>query len=640
MIFKKRFGIFFYLLVMIVMLFLGVDVCKAQDSYIESSIVDGKDEITLIVSIKEGTDIYGFLGNFNYDQEKLVLNSCDSDNFDITLENGMLLAESIKGYNNTTLVTCDFSIVKSGSIEPLSITDITLSNKEMVLNNEDIVMNISNQMDVEVIEPSVDTEITNPPTGVNVVLIVIVIVIILALVLLFFVNKKYKLFLFIVTLGVVLYPISIWAVDANLDVTRDEISEIRDILLKRSLDNSNNKYDYDKDNKLTINDLIVSLIEFNTPNISYNSEEVKGTGSYYTSASRVIKVDSESEIKTILYCVTTSGECTPNKQYEYNNDNLVKIGFTDNAKSQKICISVENELGFERTLCDSKSYNVDSKVPVITVKNKSVSIESGTDYDAKTNVAATYGVGGGSISCDTKLNVGTNTAKCVATGNNGLTASASFEIVVTEPERGTALDIDIEYGVTDSGGRCGTGSGDYCAAVATVKYARETVKYYVGYQNNSNLLSGSCRSHAFISVVNAIKGTKYSTLDLQNYIETINGTGVLKAKEIDKAIEYYSLDAKAYHSETSIEECSKLIKDALDNGKPVMIFVAHDKCSDLAGTHHALLLLGYDNDGNVIFVDSVPYSKSAEKRDVDELAACISGDNVSDNYFRMIIFNP
>lgn len=223
-------------------------------------------------------------------------------------------------------------------------------------------------------------------------------------------------------------------------------------------------------------------------------------------------------------------------------------------------------------------------------------------------------------------------------GNSGFNVSNGTTSSVGKG-KGKVLDVDIKYNVKDKKGRCGKGSGDYCAAVATVKYATDTVKYYVGYQNNSGLLIGSCRSHAFMSVVNAIKGTTYSTLDLQKYLYSTGDKGVIKAKGFPKAIKKYGINATVYHSELSKEKAAKLMKEALDNGQPVMIFVANSLCSDIAGSHHALLVLGYDDNGNAIFVDSVPYSKNAKKRTLKELSQCISGNSISDGYYRMIIFS-
>ena len=113
----------------------------------------------------------------------------------------------------------------------------------------------------------------------------------------------------------------------------------------------------------------------------------------------------------------------------------------------------------------------------------------------------------------------------ISGGSSGMMVSSS-----NNGGKGKATAIQIKYHLKDSKGRCGKGSGDYCAAVATVNYPSGTVKYYIGYQNNSQIIGGSCRSHTFMAVVNAVKGTTYSTLDLQKYLQSQFGSGVLKAK--------------------------------------------------------------------------------------------------------------
>ena len=206
---------------------------------------------------------------------------------------------------------------------------------------------------------------------------------------------------------------------------------------------------------------------------------------------------------------------------------------------------------------------------------------------------------------------------------------------------GAAKRIRIKYNVKDSKGRCGKGKNDRCSQVATVEYADRTVVYYMGYQNNSNLLGGSCRAHAFTCAMNAVNDTYYSTLDLQNYMKSIDGKGVFRGKKkFNSAINHFGVNAKAYFEETSIKESYFLAKQALANGQPVIIFVAHDKCSDLAGSHHALLLLGYDNSGNVVFIDSCGRYGSAKKRNLEQLIlGCMSGDHTAHNYMRMVIFS-
>ena len=205
---------------------------------------------------------------------------------------------------------------------------------------------------------------------------------------------------------------------------------------------------------------------------------------------------------------------------------------------------------------------------------------------------------------------------------------------------GRAQKIKIQYNVKDSSGRCGTGSGDRCAEIATVEYPTRTVKYYMGYQNNSGLLGGSCRSHAFTCGMNAVNNTNYSTLDLQKYLYSTGDQGVLKGRaRFEKVISHFDVNATAYFEETSISESIRLAGEALDNGQPVIIFVASSKCSDLASSHHALLLLGYDENGDVVFLDSCARYPSAKKRNLEELGKCMSGDSIAKNWMRMVIFS-
>ena len=113
----------------------------------------------------------------------------------------------------------------------------------------------------------------------------------------------------------------------------------------------------------------------------------------------------------------------------------------------------------------------------------------------------------------------------------------------------------------------------------------------------------------------------------------------MASKSIGIAVNHYGLSnlAKVYQTDDiSKEDATKLMKEALDNGQPVMIFVAHDLCSDLAGSHHALLVLGYDDDNTVIYQDSGNRLINARKRTVEEMGKCITDIR---GYYRMIIFS-
>ncbi len=224
-----------------------------------------------------------------------------------------------------------------------------------------------------------------------------------------------------------------------------------------------------------------------------------------------------------------------------------------------------------------------------------------------------------------------------------ITVEKAIESMESDSSKGMGAvkKVTIKYNQKDPEGRCGKGKNDYCSAIATVKYEKGTVKYYMGYQYNSGLLDGSCRAHALTSAINAIKNTKMSTLDLQNYMYKLTpNSGVLVGNKIDKAISHYGIKATVFHSELTQEKAANIIKEAVKNGQPVMVFVQHSKCPDLAGTHHAYLILDIDDDGHVVMIDSCNYPRNAsyKKRTPSELAKCLSKDDIADSYYRLILF--
>ena len=242
-----------------------------------------------------------------------------------------------------------------------------------------------------------------------------------------------------------------------------------------------------------------------------------------------------------------------------------------------------------------------------------------------------------------------------ATTTNGLSASVKVTVsgaadntaskyCTAETGRGLCkpTGIKLKPNVTDSRGRCGTAAGDYCAALAKVTYPKATIEFYIGSQANSDLNSGSSGAHAFMAAHNATSGTNYSTIDIQNHLKQkglYNGT--LRAKNgYSETIKHFKAKAKAYFGDTSVKESKRLAKIALDNGQPVIMFVSHSQCPNLAGSHHALLLLGYDSKNNVQFIDSAGHSASQSgKYTLDKLFdTCMSSKSVRDSWMGMQIF--
>lgn len=208
--------------------------------------------------------------------------------------------------------------------------------------------------------------------------------------------------------------------------------------------------------------------------------------------------------------------------------------------------------------------------------------------------------------------------------------------VLAKPEK-----IEIKYNVNDPEGRCGNPAKNNCAEVATVTYSSKTVTYYMQKQEDAEglIIDGSCRSHALMSVINAIKDTKYSTLDMQNLLKKYAPyDGRLMASNINEALEYFDVEATVYHSDTSKAKTISLINNAFKNDLPAILFV-HSNCSDLASSNHALVLLGTDDDGNVVFIDSSTRYPNAKKRTISQLVnGCFVGKSVGDNYFTLVAF--
>ncbi len=203
--------------------------------------------------------------------------------------------------------------------------------------------------------------------------------------------------------------------------------------------------------------------------------------------------------------------------------------------------------------------------------------------------------------------------------------------------------IKITYNANDPEGRCGNPKKNNCMAIAKVTYDNNEEKvFYMPKQYDAEglIIEGSCRSHALISACNALKDSKYSTLDLQNLLKKYSPyDGRLMASNIDNAFEFFDVKAHAYHSDINNSKIISLIFQAFENNQPAILFV-NRRCSDLANTNHALLLLGVDDDNNAIFIDSSGYSKNAKKRTISELVNnCYVYKGTADHYFSLVTFN-
>ena len=208
-----------------------------------------------------------------------------------------------------------------------------------------------------------------------------------------------------------------------------------------------------------------------------------------------------------------------------------------------------------------------------------------------------------------------------------------------------ASSVSIKYNVKDSGGRCG---GSKCASIATVKYANgKTINYYMGAQAQKGVeASRSCRINAFMDATNAVTNGKISSYQLYKFLKSKGykaAAANLNSDTFSLAANKYGVSNKIriYHSELDNNSAATVIKKALDNGQPVMVFVANSKCSDLASNYHALLLLGYDSNGKVVFQDSGNKAtmKGYKERTVAEMSKCLVPDSIARTYYKVIVFS-
>ncbi len=210
---------------------------------------------------------------------------------------------------------------------------------------------------------------------------------------------------------------------------------------------------------------------------------------------------------------------------------------------------------------------------------------------------------------------------------------------------GVISNIEIKKNVKmPDSGLCGRESSDSCTEVATVTYTNGgTVTYYMEDHNNANLDSGTCRANAFMAAVNAINNTQYSVADLQDLMTSNFDDIVIRNPErFGVAISHYNVNATLHFADLSDSEAMQLVRNNLNQGKPAIIFVDSDKCGDLAQSHHALLLIGYENNdpnGPVIFLDSCQRYYTARKRSLDELTYCLSPPGIQKYWQGTIIFN-
>jgi len=176
-------------------------------------------------------------------------------------------------------------------------------------------------------------------------------------------------------------------------------------------------------------------------NITLGSKDVtvtctaKGTNGF--SATTTFKTDKVTP--TITPIQKTLG-LEPNKNYDFKNN--VKYTFGPSGGKVTCNPSNNNVLGNKvtvtctatgnNTLSATTTFNMDKVTPTINVIKPLLGLKPNENYDFKNNVTYKFGPTGGKVTCNPANNniLGNKdvTVTCTATGTNGFSSSANFEV--------------------------------------------------------------------------------------------------------------------------------------------------------------------------------------------------------------------
>lgn len=344
---------FIFGFVLLFILFLDVDKCLAEENYIKAMVTNNEDKVVLELFVEDREELYGFLARINYDKEELNLIDCKSDNYNVSFDNNMLLAESVNGYKNANIAICEFEIINKDNDFSFEIVDISLSDSIRVIYNENIFL--SYKMDyLSGIEENTYLNFSNEVvSSTNMVkynnfsdIFLISVVIWFMIVAGCIVCMKYKLIFIIIFVSFVSFPINVLGKSNLFYVTDIQFDDIKDILLKNKDSTYSESYDYDEDGIVTINDLVIAGIDVNKKyRISLSENNL---------TNKDIVINFVSNIDNFSYIVV------PDNSIVYNN--FVDFVVKENGEYKFIVYDIDN---------NSTDYiveitNIDKKEPKIS----------------------------------------------------------------------------------------------------------------------------------------------------------------------------------------------------------------------------------------------------------------------------------
>lgn len=396
---------FFY----IIFLFIFPIICYAWENKVDI-IVEKKDNVILKIDSKE-EKIYGLSGNFNYDENSLEFSRCEAgNNYDVTVQNGIIVVDNVKALNNSNIVTCYFDIKNKSNAE-IKIDDLNISTEKKIqsyFKNE-----------------KYEDEVENPKTSTQDIVLIVLLIISFAFILI--ISKKRIKFLNL--LLVFILPINILAFSSDNKYTLNMVNEIRNIIVGEKQENV--IYDIYEDKKVDVNDLIIHKILASKPNVEVETLFGAKGKKYYSSVSYKLNKDKLTNIEKFSYCVTTGDKCDDFND-NINLDGDIEIALTSNEKAQRMCVYLKNNIGLENTYCDTESYFVDTEKPTFEFKEQVVKVGADGDNYIKTKnvINSKFGISGGNVSCLSinKFAIGDNVVTCTAEANNGLIEEKKYII--------------------------------------------------------------------------------------------------------------------------------------------------------------------------------------------------------------------
>ena len=123
-------------------------------------------------------------------------------------------------------------------------------------------------------------------------------------------------------------------------------------------------------------------------------------------------------------------ECEPNDDIYKLSD---KIYISTESETNYVCvIGIDNKGNESEKNCEI--YKLDKSFPMLIPKEEDIEIIEGDNNIVSNYFTVSYGISGGSISCNpantSELNVGTQTVSCTAIGGNGKQLTATKQIIV------------------------------------------------------------------------------------------------------------------------------------------------------------------------------------------------------------------